>query len=490
MKKRRIMATITAMAIAVAGLIVPASEKNGFNVKTSADFKRGGIHLSEPIPINKLNIEKILDPNSDVAKFAKTIAVGDEIQLNIFIPDLTVDLASVQLEVQYDSKIFECTQWYRDGTEPSSSDFGGSETKEISGYTLADVKKMEDNNWPYISTFGSDSDVSWTANFKKQGDDDNKKRISVTANLGTSSTDQVNVKAFNGINSIQYELPAGQDEADRIEPDGKYTVLVARFKVNSEIESATNFKTPIFSIKEHIFNSVPDDYGLGEDMWNPDRYVEATCYITGRLTGQLTKCDSAFDSEDLYIHVGFDASVLAWYQNEGVPLPDEDILVDKDGKFTIRGILPGTECTLTVHTWCLDATYTLSKFEMTTMVKDIGEWELWLYGDVNHDGYIAADDVTQVLKYIVGKPSVLTGATKNDDVYKAANVTYEKALGANDGDEVINVLDATQILRSIYMWIGNDNTSKSVFTIHSNKFLYEAFEDHAGEEFPGKTYIQ
>ncbi len=493
MKKRRIMATITAVAMAVAGFIVPASERNVFNIETDAIYYRGGIHLSKPLPITSANITKILDPNSEEYKFATAVSVGDEIQMNIFVPDLGVDLSQVQLEVQYDSRVFQCTQWYRDGSEPSSLDFK-NDVDVIGGYTKDEVEMMEKNNWPTISTFGSDSDVSWLSTFKEAGDDENKKRLRISTTMGTAGSDPVVIKAFNGINSYKYEKPTTQTQV--LEPDGDYSVLVAKFQVKEDVSDATRFITSLFQIKEHLFYSVPTDFGSGEDQWDPDNN-EAACYITGRIEGTLTKCSSAYDKdrkEDLYIHVGFDAAVLAWYENEGVPVPKDDIKVNDDGSFVIRGLLPGYPCTLTVHTWCLDDSYTLT--DLSSMVYDDFEWELWLYGDVNHDGIIAADDVTQMLRYIVRKPSVFKKSTDDDydqeeetNRLKAANVTYETGIGLNDNDKVVNVLDATQILRFVCGWIGNDNTSKSVFTIHSNKYLYEAYTDHAGEDFPGKTYI-
>ena len=454
--------------MAVAGFIVPASERNGFNIETDAFYTRGGIYLSKPITINEPNLEKIIDPTSEENKYGKAVSVGDEVQLNIVIPDLGVDLQSVQLEVQYDSTVFKCTQWYQDGDESG----------------LTEEEKVMVRSWPSISSFGSDMTEGWKSTFKKDGDTDGTKRLVVTAGLGASGGEKVKIKAFSGINDKNYN-PAG-GTPDPTVPAGDYIIFVARFTV---LNSSTDYKKVQFDIKEHLFYSYDDDGGSGTDQWDPI-HNPTSCFITGKVNGQLNLCESAYEKEDLYIHVGFDAAVLSWYQNEGIPVPEDDIKVDKDGKFSIRGLIPGRDCTLTVHTWCINDTKTIS---VSNMQQDLS-WDLWLYGDVDHNGRIEATDVTQILRYIVGKNSEFkksTDAGYDEETeanrLKVANVTYETDIGLDDGDNAVNVLDATQILRYVCNWIGD----KSVFWIHSNKYLYEAFPEHhdAGDTFPGKTYI-
>ena len=70
---------------------------------------------------------------------------------------------------------------------------------------------------------------------------------------------------------------------------------------------------------------------------------------------------------------------------------------------------------------------------------------MWLYGDVNGDGIVDSKDITQILRYISNKSSVVS--TDSEDIFYrkyAANVT---ALSENDS--IIDSKDATQILRYI-----------------------------------------
>jgi len=73
-------------------------------------------------------------------------------------------------------------------------------------------------------------------------------------------------------------------------------------------------------------------------------------------------------------------------------------------------------------------------------VKKIEELEKDLIkpGDVNGDNFVNALDATQILRFANGKSSVLSGAEKDSVLYKAADV---------NSDGLVNALDATQILR-------------------------------------------
>ena len=88
--------------------------------------------------------------------------------------------------------------------------------------------------------------------------------------------------------------------------------------------------------------------------------------------------------------------------------------------------------------WCKNDSFEVAATKFTTMTYDIGNWAIWLYGDVDNDGIIGASDATQILRCVVGKNSVLYGKAAGDDVFDIADVNE---------DGIVNVRDATQILK-------------------------------------------
>ncbi len=66
--------------------------------------------------------------------------------------------------------------------------------------------------------------------------------------------------------------------------------------------------------------------------------------------------------------------------------------------------------------------------------------EIWLYGDVNHDGVTDQKDATQILRYSSGSLSSIFD--KSD-----ANTEYRLAVGKVTSDDLVDQKDATQILR-------------------------------------------
>jgi len=74
---------------------------------------------------------------------------------------------------------------------------------------------------------------------------------------------------------------------------------------------------------------------------------------------------------------------------------------------------------------------------------DLDQQKLWLYGDVNGDGVVNANDITQIKRFIATKSSIFDSGDF-DDRFAAANVTK-----LTSGDDVVNANDITQIKRYI-----------------------------------------
>ena len=136
----------------------------------------------------------------------------------------------------------------------------------------------------------------------------------------------------------------------------------------------------------------------------------------------------------------------------------EEILPEKSATCTENGITEGAKCTVCGETlktqtvilalghkgeWIItkEATKTEAGTKERTCTvcgeKEVVSYNLYKTGDVNGDEKINALDATQILRYANNKSSVLTSMDESE-MYGRADVT---------GDGKINALDATQILR-------------------------------------------
>jgi hypothetical protein len=68
----------------------------------------------------------------------------------------------------------------------------------------------------------------------------------------------------------------------------------------------------------------------------------------------------------------------------------------------------------------------------------MGEVRLWLYGDVNYDGQVKANDATQITRKVNGLGSVFTtgDAQMQAERLLAADVTGEGQIKANDAIQI------------------------------------------------------
>lgn len=76
-------------------------------------------------------------------------------------------------------------------------------------------------------------------------------------------------------------------------------------------------------------------------------------------------------------------------------------------------------------------------------IRPIGTLKFRLFGDVDKNGSIGANDATQILRHIVGNASLIDGTT-------AEEIEINKGIAnVMDSDSVLNAKDATQILRKV-----------------------------------------
>jgi hypothetical protein len=78
------------------------------------------------------------------------------------------------------------------------------------------------------------------------------------------------------------------------------------------------------------------------------------------------------------------------------------------------------------------------EFEVGTEAVDLGQQKLWLYGDVNYDGYVDTNDVVQMNRYINTKGSVITTGTA-DEIAEKIQVCDINSDGVLDTNDVVQM---------------------------------------------------
>ena len=400
MKKNKLMAIFAAAAMAAVSFLTPIADDIGFSVPASA-VTSDGLWLSAPTdtpdPADK--------GSADNTKYINSLMPGDIVQLNLTVPDLETNLNGIQLKIKYDDSLVECVRWYQTGWERSKNEYISPTTgKKAYLYTDDELANIEGlppytTPWPAAGDYIGNGYGTGEANFKRTEFTDGAYLTLV------SPTGENAINAFNG----------------------NVVTLFARFKV----KSAATISHPEFEIIEHVFDDTTDT-----DVWDPaDDQIKTTATIAGVIKGKITPYD--FDNNPpVTIEIETPATVN-WYTVPGVPFAGP--VTTTDGNFEFKGLTPGLTYRLKItNVWCKNDKYEVSGDKFKNMTYDIGNWAIWLYGDVDNDGNIGASDATQILRYVVGKNSLLYGTGIGDDIYEIADVNE---------DDIVNVRDATQILK-------------------------------------------
>ena len=83
---------------------------------------------------------------------------------------------------------------------------------------------------------------------------------------------------------------------------------------------------------------------------------------------------------------------------------------------------------------------------------DCGQLKLWLYGDVNYDGKVLANDAAQVNRYVNEQASIFDTGTNEDKIDRlaAADVVANGQILANDAAQISRYAnDLTSIFDTI-----------------------------------------
>lgn len=108
------------------------------------------------------------------------------------------------------------------------------------------------------------------------------------------------------------------------------------------------------------------------------------------------------------------------------------------GSYTIADVEPG-KYTLVVS----KSKHAPREYEVVVSENNVTQdVEIWLYGDVNHDGMVDSSDATQILRYDAGLPSIFDIVDSKDYRQIVAHITV-----FNTQQGTLGSSDATQILR-------------------------------------------
>ena len=435
MKKRRLLSVFAAFAVAAASIVVPADTGFGGNIQVSAapvaQVEKGGLTLTK---VGAADNDILVSDDT----YVNSLKPGDLVQLNILVPELSCDLINMDLKVSYDQSIFYVYQWYKRGNTDV-------EIKADDGRTVI----ANTSNWPYPGPdfSGTDGDVNY---------DNGYLTLSCAGHPDESSaSEDRQITAFNTVDSTTTDGAT------------KYLPFTAIFKVKDTVSQISNFNFEIIMKEPGVIpadgkdgtsldwadDGDEDDDTQWVSVWQPQETTATTIgrtvggsvakTITGRVTGydftdDANQIDLAAKPMQIQIYgTPSGTSVDPWYG----PVPEtilDTVTVDPtDGTFEIRGLEPSKQYTLKINAWCLEDEKTITTD--SNMDQDLSDWNIWMYGDVNHSGTIDAGDATSVLKFIVGKTSAITYSNgAGNDQYKSGNVFNSDA---------INARDATQILR-------------------------------------------
>ncbi|MBO6230189.1 MAG: hypothetical protein J6O50_06445 [Ruminiclostridium sp.] len=437
MKKRKIVSFFTAIAIAVACIIVPPADK-GLDVVASAVsvVSGGGITLTKV---------GAADTSATDTAYISSLKNGEKVQLNINIPQLNTDLNAIHLRVFYNINLFTVTKWYAktDDTEHGID------------------KVSTDKQWPTPGNIvaGTDGDVYY--------------KTSTNPNVGilTISCGGEPEKDSNG-NEIR-EITAFKDSAVHLE---------AILEVTKNVTETTPFRFFIIDEDSLAYTADNDTYGDNwsydgkgytsidyapdgaqsssdyVSVWNPTSKLITSGNVTFAVSGKLNNVDiSQYGNKTVYVNLfgrpaGQTSTPWTHYDDDDTDLTTYtipvggDIPVKEDGSFEVRGLTPG-KYKISVKAWGKINTGTDSapvladeKIINIESGKSIPDIDFWLFGDVDHSGAPGANDATLVLKFLVGRTSSIAYSNgTGNTLYTIANVF--------DNDD-LNARDATQILRN------------------------------------------
>jgi hypothetical protein len=465
MKKRKVLSVFAAIALAVSCIILPPSVKTGFDVQAGAAtydnvINDGGISIS--------NISR----NSKDIAFAGELMEGDIVTLAIEIPALEINLEHFFLLINYNKDIFSLTKWYRNHdtsvTEKATTDEEGAALTSSGWEDIWEVFSARNGASTYDRTNGwIKAEIGASGNIYYSGLRDSG--IDLEATFTVKSGLDANYNTL--INDLFEIVLAGEDRTTA------YFFDEANNYVDSQDASG------------HVDVWIPAETAIDATIVEQEHIVSFTVY-----TCAPTATTKALSNTDIVVYQrNADGSIKK--DGAGEPIKDTIDLYSVDsaeynlGTIFFTGTIEDALNNITTNPfeitinpvggaaidyadktfmfdlkqWCkyakkVGSTYkyyndyfdqtgiTLSQNATTKVVSaSPNNVYIWLYGDVDHNGEIAAVDATLILKYVVGMSgSGIGDATATDETQK-----YKRQIADVTEDGEVNARDATQILRKI-----------------------------------------
>ena len=477
--RKRIIAAITTLAVAVVGIFAPAENNMGVNTVAEAAVVGADPPTIQLVKMksNDREVEYYTDKNAGAivtkdsngtivdSSYFENLIENDDFWVRVNIPPLTEAPDTLTVGLQYRTDVFELEKWYNSWDNTTATwDRAGNELHGSAGET--GTFPTVDSKTGIIKLSLNTSD---TAHLDQFSTSRNYVQAKFSVKEGAAIGGQYSFRFITG------------DIDDNGEPiswcEASVWDTAAVPKVTKVLWGENYDQT---AADANIFYVDP-----GSDL------VKGTTKTAAALKGYINIKGFTFDEYDetqdpVLVRI---ASSYQWDRSKLTKANEivDDLVTTNNGYFTFRGVKPNSSYAILIDRWCryedpnnagswddqgARITVTQSMLDrrldpatgkaVTTGSSNIDTVNVIinvrLYGDVNGEYGVDASDATAILRKVVGKTVGKNTSNEDLDTYIQ---TDEGRLIANiltgTNDYALNARDATHILRYL---VNNDSIIK------------------------------